>query len=229
MTGKRTDEQTTAPRIEVPSDWPDPSELGIRSVEPKAEANEIETLPEIVPDKMETARPRLSRRSKKQSASGGAAFSKWYARFLIAGAVLFVIAAIALGITMYMDDHSAPVKQKTTQNVSEEGTATTVQKPFLNPAVTSAVGPDQYELVNAKEIQLNVVAVGDATVTLRNQEIGTPLVKWQLKSGDQRKFSYSNDLWITVANPRNVKITVFGQTVNTDYSNEKEIEIKLIK
>ncbi|MDN4594419.1 helix-turn-helix domain-containing protein [Polycladomyces subterraneus] len=226
--GERTDGQASAPRIEVPADWPDPAELGIRSEEPKTEANEEELLPVAPPDEEESTGSRLSRRSKKQSASHRSSFSRWYTRFLITGAILFVIAAIALGITLYMDNESAPVKQKSTAIASAEGTSTSEQKPILNPTVTSAIAPDHYELVHAKEIQLNIVAVGDATVTIRNQEVGTPIKTWQMKSGDKQTFSYPNDLWITVDIPRNVKITVFGQPVNTDYSNEKKIEIKLI-
>ncbi|BCU82021.1 hypothetical protein JIR001_18040 [Polycladomyces abyssicola] len=226
--GVRMDGQASAPRIEVPADWPDPAELGIRSEEPDTGANEEKPMPVVPPEEEETTGSRLSRRSKKQSASHRSSFSKWYTRFLIAGAILFVIAAIALGITLYMDNESAPVKQKSSASASAEG-ATSEQKPILNPTVTSAVAPDHYELVHAKEIQLNIVAVGDATVTIRNQEIGTPIKSWQLKSGDQQTFSYANDLWITVDIPRNVKITVYGQPVNTDYSNEKKIEIKLIK
>jgi len=226
---ERTDGQASAPRIEVPADWPDPAELGIRSEEPDTGANEAKPVPAVQPEEAESTGSRLSRRSKKQSASHRSSFSKWYTRFLIAGTVLFVIAAIVLGITIYMDNNSVPVKPKSSASASEEGTSTSKQKPILNPTVTSAVDPDHYELVNAKEIQLNIVAVGDATVTIRNQEIGTPIKQWQLKSGDQQSFSYSNDLWITVDIPRNVKITVFGQPVNTDYSNEKKIEIKLIK
>jgi cytoskeleton protein RodZ len=230
--GVRMDGQASAPRIEVPADWPDPAELGIRSEEPDTGANEEKPMPVVPPGEEETAGSRLSRRSKNHSASHRSSFSKWYTRFLIAGAILFVIAAIALGITLYMDNESAPMKQKSSASAasaSAEGTSTSEQKPILNPTVTSAVAPDHYELVHAKEIQLNIVAVGDATVTIRHQEIGTPIKTWQLKSGDQQTFSYANDLWITVDIPRNVKITVYGQPVNTDYSNEKKIEIKLIK
>lgn len=229
VVSERTDGQVSAPRIEVPADWPDPAELGIRPEEPKTGVNEEKPMPVALPEEEESTGSRLSRRSRKQFASQSSSFSKWYTRFLITGAILFVIAAIALGITLYMDNESAPVKQKSFASASEERASTSEQKPVLNPTVTSAVEPDHYELVHAKEIQLNVVAVGDATVTIRKQEVGTPLKIWQLKSGDQQSFSYSDDLWITVDIPRNVKITVFGQPVNTDYSNEKKIEIKLIR
>jgi cytoskeletal protein RodZ len=224
-----SDGQASAPRIEVPADWPDPAELGIRSDEPKTEANKEELLPAVLSEEENSPGSRLSRRSKKQSESDRDSFSRWYTRFLIAGAVLFVIAAVALGITLYMDKNAPPVKPKSSASVNQEGSSTPEQKPILTPTITSEVEPDHYELVHAKRIELQIVAVGDATVTIRNQEIGTPLKKWQLKSGDHQSFSYPDDLWITVDIPRNVKITVFGQPVNTDYSNEKKIEIKLIQ
>lgn len=220
-------------RPQMPQDLPAPEELGIRS-EP-AEAPVRSRRGETPSTPMELKRDR--NRKKKESTS---TFGKIYTGFLIAGAVLLVIAVILF--LWYRAENAANLKRSEGTVAAEPTQVEKVEKVENKPVLgeerlsvlsTSPTRPDRYELVNALNLELKIAWLkgSGSRFEIREQEIGDPLHQGEV-TRDHKEFtqSYTTGIWIKLFEPNEISVSVNGFPIRTaEYSEEKNIYISFLK
>jgi transcriptional regulator with XRE-family HTH domain len=171
----------------------------------------------------------LSRRRKSASKEKEGTFGKWYNRFLIAGTVLLIPAALAVGILIWGEDKQ-PINAGDRTEVSADGSGTDKKEPIVYPTETSKSGPDHFELTQADKIELKIDAESECRIEIREQEVGKKLEEVTLKSGSA-PFAYESDkedLWVELKPSKSVKISVNGKNVG-EYKKQKVVHIRLVK
>lgn len=213
-------------RPSMPEDVPPPSEIGLpmRSTESRGRS-----LP-VAYDRNHQADsiPHLSRRRKAAAKEKESAFGKWYNRFLIAGTVLLIPAALAVGILIW-GDKTQSTNAGDHAEVSADGESEK-KDPIVYPLETSKGGPDHFELTQADNIELKVDAKGECRIEVREQEVGKSLKEVTLKS-DSPPFAYESgkeDLWIELKPSKSAKVSVNGKPIG-EYEKQKVIHIRLVK
>lgn len=173
--------------------------------------------------------PHLSRRRKAASKEKEGTFAKWYNRFLIAGTVLLIPAALAVGILIWGEEEK-PISAGDRTEVSADGSEAGKKEPILYPTETSKNGPDHFELTQADKIELKIDAEGECGVEIREEEVGKKLKEVTIKPGSP-PFAYESDkedLWVELKPSKNVKISVNGKKVG-EYKKQKVVHIRLVK
>jgi len=223
--------QVTSPRsLSMPKDVPSPREIGISMR--SNDATGPHALPTVGNARSEQPDvvPHLSRRRRTTPKEKEGTFGKWYNRFLIAGTVLLIPAALAVGILIWGEEKQ-PINAGDRTEVSADGNSEESKKePIVYPVETSNKGPDHFELTQVDKIELKIEAEGDCRVEVREQEVGKKLKEVTLKSGSA-PFAYESDkedLWVEVEPSKNVKISVNGKNIG-EYKKQKVVHIRLVK
>lgn len=220
---------TPSRSLSMPKDVPSPSEIGLpmRSVE----SSGGRALPMVAHERSEQADfvPHLSRRRKAASKEKEGTFGKWYNRFLIAGTVLLIPAALAVGILIWGEEKQ-PINAGDHTEVSADSSEESKKEPIVYPVETSNKGPDHFEVTQADKIELKVDAEGECRIEVREQEVGKKLKEVTLKSGSP-PFAYESDkeeLWVELEPLKSVKISVNGKHIG-EYKKQKVVHIRLVK
>ncbi|MBA4494406.1 helix-turn-helix domain-containing protein [Paenactinomyces guangxiensis] len=221
----------------MPSDVPDPEELGLDSSESYDKGLQRSS---SFPSRRSVSRSQSSRSEglmdEDRRKKSGFSFGKLYNWLLIIGTVLLVL-ALAGFFYIKMTTASGKADKQPPPEVAKEDTASASQtkpvgKPIFTMLSSSEYKEDRYELVNAEKLELKMVsqAGGASDFEIREQEVGNPVAKGSVAPGKEYTKSFTTGIWLKLDRPNRVKVTVNGKPVITDrYRKEKDIYISFVR